>query len=289
MKVYLHIGLHKTGTTAIQRFLTKNTEVLAQRGWLYPRTGRRQEAHYALGAALWGDGRPEDLWVKLREELDASAATHALISSENLEYIREPEQFATIAGCLRGCEIVIIAYLRRQDDFLASSYAQAVKARRLTCDIEAFFEQTQHRYDYAALLDRWAHAFGRQHIRVRPYEREQLPNGLIADFRAVLGLEDDAGFIQVPGTPNTSLDDDGVQAMRAINEQVLDDAQRLARLRELCRNNPKPAYASHRLLAPARRRALIAQYASANAAVARTYLDRPDGRLFHAPEPEDGR
>ena len=34
--IYLHIGVSKTGTTSIQRFLYKNRELLKDKGILYP-------------------------------------------------------------------------------------------------------------------------------------------------------------------------------------------------------------------------------------------------------------
>jgi len=40
--VYLHIGLHKTGTTFLQNVLRANTEALAEQGIIYP--GRNVES-----------------------------------------------------------------------------------------------------------------------------------------------------------------------------------------------------------------------------------------------------
>ncbi|WP_027179770.1 hypothetical protein [Maridesulfovibrio bastinii] len=36
MKCFLHIGLHKTGTTAIQRFSFENKDYLLEKGYDYP-------------------------------------------------------------------------------------------------------------------------------------------------------------------------------------------------------------------------------------------------------------
>jgi hypothetical protein len=38
-KFYIHCGLHKTGTTALQAFLRQNTEKLRDAGVLYPYAG----------------------------------------------------------------------------------------------------------------------------------------------------------------------------------------------------------------------------------------------------------
>lgn len=39
--IYLHIGTHKTGTSAIQDFLLLNRKLLARKGVLYPQKSRR--------------------------------------------------------------------------------------------------------------------------------------------------------------------------------------------------------------------------------------------------------
>ena len=39
-KLLLHIGIHKTGTTAIQYLLLHNAKLLAEQGFLVPQSGR---------------------------------------------------------------------------------------------------------------------------------------------------------------------------------------------------------------------------------------------------------
>src|ERR1041385_6005831 len=50
MKLYLHIGTEKTGTTAIQTFFRENRDALIERGVLYPQAGGPQN-HTGLAAA----------------------------------------------------------------------------------------------------------------------------------------------------------------------------------------------------------------------------------------------
>jgi hypothetical protein len=51
-RLYLHIGINKTGTSAIQHFLSDRAAALPAAGLLYPSTGRAQFAHFQLSAAL---------------------------------------------------------------------------------------------------------------------------------------------------------------------------------------------------------------------------------------------
>ena len=46
--IYLHIGIHKTGTTAIQYNLLQNRDWLAQQGYLYPKSCFRLQGHHYL-------------------------------------------------------------------------------------------------------------------------------------------------------------------------------------------------------------------------------------------------
>ena len=48
MKVILHIGVHKTGTSAIQEFLFRNSGLLGERGVLYDDVTPEQKNHHRI-------------------------------------------------------------------------------------------------------------------------------------------------------------------------------------------------------------------------------------------------
>ena len=52
--LYLYVGTHKTGTTAIQAFVTTHSETFARTGLFVPRTGRIDEAsgHHNIARGL---------------------------------------------------------------------------------------------------------------------------------------------------------------------------------------------------------------------------------------------
>lgn len=72
MKVIAHIGHHKTGTTALQTFLSQNSHRLLEHGILYPWTESEGAAH-ALAKAI-GDGDIEEMLpFNIREAHNALA------------------------------------------------------------------------------------------------------------------------------------------------------------------------------------------------------------------------
>ncbi|MDB5423927.1 MAG: hypothetical protein JWQ29_1343, partial [Phenylobacterium sp.] len=50
--IFLHIGRHKTGTSALQQFLRKNRPALAERGLAYVAPARGGPANHDLANAL---------------------------------------------------------------------------------------------------------------------------------------------------------------------------------------------------------------------------------------------
>ena len=284
MRLFLHVGLHKTGTTAVQKFLASNAATLAEQGVLYPSAGREKSAHHLIGRDLWLHSGQEGTLLPLVEELRDSSLGNAIVSSEHLEYLSSDAQFECLRNHLEPFDVRIVVYLRRQDHFLASSYAQDVKVNGFTCDIETYYRDTLERYDYGEILARWAAVFGPENLIVRPYEAARLPRGVIPDFLDAVGIGWNENFLAVEARPNTSLDEYGVRTMRVANTIIQDEDERLAFRRALKAKGQKAPMAGWGLLSSDLRAELLQKYADSNARVARKYLGRQDGRLFAEPE-----
>ena len=201
-----HIGLPKTGTTSIQLFLAENREALQALGIYYPHTPGRV-SHGLLAASvvtdvrrLWGPGHrvwqglAPDLRLNLfraewAKEMDALPdwVTRCVMSSEVTSVmLRRREDVLRFAGVLRQHfdPVHIIVYLRRQDMQSASAYSQWLRnGQLLPAALPAEGQEDQWNFDYAALLDMYAAAFGEAAIVPRIFEPESLKNGdAVADF-----------------------------------------------------------------------------------------------------------
>jgi len=83
MKLTLHIGTQKTGSSALQSFLALNSDLLADYGILYPE-------HSSFSSAKMGEvssgnlpSGPND-WVNYIEKLQKKEFKHILFSNEVL-------------------------------------------------------------------------------------------------------------------------------------------------------------------------------------------------------------
>lgn len=208
----IHIGVEKTGTTTIQRYLRENRfSILAQHGTLFPRSlGGNLSAN--LAAACQKSAFPDDL-RKCRNLLTADAVTNyrtllqeqfykELSQTNNLQRIviscehfssrlKQVEEVQTLRDFLQpfSDDIRIIVYLRRQDEFFISAYSTGVKSGRTAPFQFPLSNNNSHVLYYSKLLERWTAVFGEKAIQVRLFERSRLKQAdIIQDFCETLDL-----------------------------------------------------------------------------------------------------
>jgi len=215
MEVVLHIGIEKTGTTAIQQFLYSNVEALSGQALalldcagkpnnrLLPAWFRDDEKSDdmlrskgifdAEGKRRFFEGWPESLSA----EIAALSRNHKrlIITSEHfhsrLPTERETQRVA--AFCSAHFEKArVVVYLRRQDELMESLYSTALRVghdigkRRFA---RAAIEKSDY-FDFHALLKRWEAAFGRESLEIGVYDPKCLHNGnVVSDFARRTGID----------------------------------------------------------------------------------------------------
>ena len=243
----LHIGIHKTGTTAIQNFAVRNRDRLAAHGILFPRTGflvrprRTTEdatpGHLPLARSL---ARPTSkeagrVRTELFREMEAEDCPTLLITSETMS---APGYLAPGAGLApflaRGYRPRVIAYLRRQDTWLDSWYRERVRwvgKMREKRSLDAFVaEEGDEWLDYGARLAVWEDAVGSENVELRSYEDVRQARGIVPDFFDQLGVDVSKGEFEVSRsrTYHPSLPGSLVELVRAFNS--LEDFERLDKI-----------------------------------------------------------
>lgn len=296
-RLFLHIGMNKTGSSAIQRWLTANAGKLAVAGVLYPLAGRRGDAHYGLSQALgFAHGRrvPDQLELAalrdgLLRELSQHPTSNVVPSSEDFVLGGDP---AVVRDFLAEFDVRVVVYFRRHDHWWLSFYNQAVKMVAeppWESGIQAYLAFCRSRRNrpgrYRALVDRWAAVFSADRVIVRPFEQAQNPGGVAADFLRAIGQEELAlEAARSPERVNASLGAETLHVLDLLQRAELDSATREMLTQRLLVAGADEAPAD--LMRPRLRRRLIDENLGDYEYIARRYLGRDDGVLFHEPIPE---
>ena len=175
-EVLLHVGLHKTGTTALQVALADARGVLEDHGVRYPGKGLYHHKAILAGADRpygWRENgariTPKKHWKKMLKEADYSGRT--IISSEFLDDI-SPEICARVVDDLGGPERVsVVVTLRSIGAILPSAWQQGLKAGVTTAYnswLKVMFDEDQSpraerfwfRHDQVEQVKRWADIVG---------------------------------------------------------------------------------------------------------------------------------
>ncbi len=161
----LHAGTHKTGTTALQAWLTDNRRLLAAAGILFPRAGqpgRRGQHNLHWDLAGHRNYQPRlSSWPELWQELASAPRTHTLLlSAEGFSH-----HLAHAAGAARLAQrvaphvgrVTLHLTLRPQWSLVRAIFSQRTKKGRLgglTAAIAAAIARppTPLYLDYARLL-----------------------------------------------------------------------------------------------------------------------------------------
>ncbi|RRH92810.1 hypothetical protein EH240_30860 [Mesorhizobium tamadayense] len=241
MRLILHIGTHKTGSTALQQFLSANGKGLREYGICYASPVHEFNFNSIANTFLLdGQEKFRDLLLENFRKAERYGAHTIIASSENLyAMVRYLTRFKgaesntevlarerSIIERLRATipshvECQVLCYVRRPDHYLESLYNQNVKrGDLLTGDVVDFFNTINDILDYHRYLSIWRDVFGSSACSVRTYEAA-LPN-LIDDFvRHILGIEDLSAFTLPHLRANERLSRDVLEYKRIRNEHIL--------------------------------------------------------------------
>jgi len=195
--VYLHIGRHKTGTSTIQNFLSRNTDLLIEHNFYYPATGRRGSAHQqiAIEACYRFNRTAEDRDKTVESPLVKSFLDEIKNQPQNILLSSEAFQNShpgVVQTVFRNYDMRILVYIRNQIDYLASAYAQKVWATRYCESMDHYYERIFN-LDYIGFLDSWSAVSG-GNVTVQKFSRNSLyQQDVVADFfERMLGIKDEA-------------------------------------------------------------------------------------------------
>lgn len=210
--IEMHIGMEKTGTTSVQRYLQDNRELLLKKyNILFPRSlGINLSAN--LAAACQKSTNVDDL-RKIRnlltpesvckyrttlqeqfsDELSRSSKFKRIVIScehlsSRLKWIDEVQELKEFLQPFSN-DLRIIVYLRQQDKFFISSYSTDVKSGRTSPFEYPSNQRYLETFHYSKLLGRWGSVFGEDSLKIKLFEQSRLKNNdIVEDFCKHLDL-----------------------------------------------------------------------------------------------------
>jgi len=290
--VWLHIGTWKTGTTSIQRFLRNNVNWLKQNDYYLPTQDGLLNAPTAKNLCNHSpiiSGDMEILTV-LKEAILKTKARNIILTSENIGYAN-PEQVRHLRVALAGCDVRVVVYLRRQDQYTQSLYGQHIRGgNKTTLVFEEHLKKHYRKYEYDKLLSVFSDIFGQKNIIVRPYEKQQWWNeNLIEDFARCIELPPFSDQIKTSiASTNFPFSIPALQVIREANSHALKNRPLLIKLlgQYSKENDNLSMFHTHNWVSGKRQLELIKEFELGNISVAKKYLDRSDGALFKEPLPD---
>jgi len=249
MRMVLHIGTHKTGTTTIQKFVDRHRKKLANRGFWYPnyriilRPG--QYAHQDLAHGFAGQSTKRidyDLARKFIKKICAQGADYdtVFLSSEPFyrhtfpetkegspDYWKNRRAYVERVGdAFGGADVSIVAVVRRQDHFAQSLYNENLKVTRYARALEDFFEDKFPLFQYGEQFKIWADLFGAVNVMIFE-DLVAAPRDLAKEFLQRVGCP--VGKLEPIEARNASMSCELLEYKRHLNQTKLTRPQ-LAKL-----------------------------------------------------------
>ena len=313
--LYLHIGTPKTGTSSIQFFLGKNRKVLESKGYCFPKMkyrfegiGKNRNAHFMV--QRYYDENKKRLYEQeenLRNEgmhtvLEyLSRYEHVILSDESLWtqscVIKDFWENLYRVLSEQGHTLKVIVYLRRQDDYIRSNWAQLAKEGTLSKNFAEYIASESWRrrcVDYISELDAIASIIGQENIIVRPFERGQfLKQDLYTDFLDSIGLSLTEEYNCNIQDKNNAVAGEYLQIKQILNQNPAFTDKKgfmLALINNATmRHDGKADYRRATIFPGDGPACFLKEFEEGNKIVAQKYLNRKDGVLFYdSPEGEVG-
>lgn len=227
------MGMPKTGTTAFQKSLNANRDLLARlgvgllardpgvrgvKGSLHHRFAMAYRERISYRSKALGVGSASDRAAAREQSLDAIGSLLAeypqvLISSEHLA-ILSPHELARLAEDVRGLtdDVQVICWVRRQDYLVNSFLSQRIKASRWATPTVDFARRPDNAPNISAFIKSLIDVFGSDAVDFRPYlERyKREPDAILSAVMSKLSIdiadaETRNQFIDPPPGVNQSL------------------------------------------------------------------------------------
>ncbi len=244
-RLFLHIGFHKTGTSALQEYLDDNRKQLIELGIFYPKS---YSGLFPGNVDLsWAFDKTPPSWSSVnttnkniiieyyKTQIEKTNCETVIISSEDFVLLdSQSDSIEKLKKFFINFDVKIIAYVREPIEFILSLYSHAVRSRSINCSLKRYIAEKYsfRAADYPTRLQPWIKIFGRKNVIVKKYSTaEFVNNNLVDDFFAATGIE-----VEVDKTMNRSnigIHPWLIQPYIEISSANIDENKKIKKLREL--------------------------------------------------------
>lgn len=200
MSVVLHIGFHKTGSSAIQEFLHEHRDFAREKGIGYPKPLCIFPSHAEIAWshlkdwAPWRDRDYEPIEVldyyRAIVENNEADGRHTVISNEDISLLADDrEMFHGFAEAVKPLNPIILAYVRDPSDYVFSAYHHAIAEGHTKSAFKDWYLTDFHAdaVDFRTRVERWEMEFGAASILIREYGANGTDS--VGDFLSIFGVD----------------------------------------------------------------------------------------------------
>ena len=192
--LYLHIGMPKCGTTAIQKALGKKRQLLKKHGTIYPNFGKGPFHHCLYFSMAQGrDEETQSYVTQIKQHI--SEGYNVILSTENFCWSPLKIRPSKIKSVLDlDVDFKIIFYARNIYDFIHSSYCQSVQG--FNSQSKLLFEEYVNskrinNFSYSNIISSWSDIFSKENMNIRIYDRNNFYKGdIVSDFLHTCNVKD---------------------------------------------------------------------------------------------------
>lgn len=299
IKLYIHIGQPKTGSSAIQSFLNTNRKLLADKySVLYPNfdsedfSEGRLHNHAPFFMNTIVNHKEEDcyqIFKNIKKYCHRNNINKIVLSNEGFFWHWWPALLKVIIDKF-DFDFSVILYLRRQDKYLESAWKQWGHKLEECENIQEYYNTLN--LDWLSNFHPWLTQFDKSSFQVFPYEKAIIGDDITHHFLNILGLEKDSDFVAPPPSNenyNTGFNRDVIEVLRLSKSLVKDqhDHSLLDLMQESLGDDFKRDSTSVTgFLSPKERLSIIEQFEDSNHRIAEIFLDK-NTKLFNNPLPTE--
>jgi hypothetical protein len=239
MRLYIHVGAHKSASTTIQQALVANKEPLEREHgvrFVNIRSGAFYKFFYNRNYMNYPSGPlPSEVLAPLRENLEQMIAgipqdgalaisaegflSHCSLDKYGGIYPHSSRMLAALRDITAQYDTNIILITRRQDTFIESCYLQQIKEGRTITFQDFFFPPhgaRKNKLSWRIIADSMAENFGKDKILILPFEEiRKGPEHLLDPISEFIIGEPVPGLVSAAGAANPSISGIGVEVALA--------------------------------------------------------------------------